>query len=106
MPAAVVVAITAIAPLFAAPGFRNETVAPAGSPVKLKVTVPVVPVRTRATVLLALEPSGTVSVAVESWRVMPLGVTGVMGATDVALFPPPHPFDRETMQINPIEKRK
>jgi hypothetical protein len=46
-------------------------VAPAGSPVTLKVTVPVFPVRTRVTAALALEPSGTVSVEVESWSVMP-----------------------------------
>jgi hypothetical protein len=32
----------------------------------LKVTLPVVPVRTRVTVLLALEPSGTVTVELES----------------------------------------
>jgi hypothetical protein len=41
-------------------------VAPAGSPVWLNVTLPVVPVRVTVTLLLALEASGTVSVGLES----------------------------------------
>jgi hypothetical protein len=41
-------------------------IAPAGSPVALKVTLPVVPVRVRVAVVLALEPSGTVTIELES----------------------------------------
>ena len=66
VPAATVLAEIMICPPFVVPGFRYEAVAPFGSPTKLKVTLPVAPVRTNVTVVLALEPSRTVSAAVES----------------------------------------
>src|ERR1019366_5343286 len=68
-------------------------VAPAGSPVTLKVTLPVFPVRARVTAVLALEPSGTVSVEVESWSV--LAARGVTGAVPSL---PPQPMNESERQ--------
>src|ERR1035438_4390573 len=70
-------------------------VAPAGSPVTLKLTLPVFPVRARVTAALALEPSGTVSVEMESWSVMPLVARDVTGAVPAS---PPQPMNESERQ--------